>query len=90
MALYTVSTPQILAAALVTAAISAGSSIMYIQQKEKALLPEVEIGLDGNCVQVTNYRNGDAYNCDDVKVLLRQYRLKTKEAEMPTDVADPQ
>lgn len=37
-------------------------------------LPDVHISVvDGKCVKVVNYKNGDAYNCQDVDVVLRRY-----------------
>lgn len=38
------------------------------------LLPVVLQDASGACVKVDNYANGDAYGCEDIGVLLRQYR----------------
>jgi hypothetical protein len=38
------------------------------------LLPEVHIDKTGACLKVVNFENGQAFNCDDVNVLLRRYR----------------
>lgn len=38
-------------------------------------LPEVHRNSNNQCVKVINYRNGDAYGCQDVDVILRKYRL---------------
>lgn len=39
------------------------------------------------CLQVLNFANGDAYNCDDVGVVLRRYR---KTYELPEGVVLPE
>jgi hypothetical protein len=38
------------------------------------MLPVVRQDASGQCVKVDNYSNGQAYNCNDIGVLLRQYR----------------
>ena len=42
-------------------------------------LPLVQVDRAGACVKVDNFQNGHAFNCNDVGVLLRQYRSKTAE-----------
>jgi hypothetical protein len=73
MAHYTVKTSQLLVATLLSAAISSGSIVAYMQWKDKQALPEVQQTADGKCVKVINFKNGDAYNCEDVDVVLRTY-----------------
>ncbi len=41
-------------------------------------LPVVHTDQAGACLKVDNYVNGQAYNCQDVGVLLRQYRKSTE------------
>lgn len=41
------------------------------------LLPEVHVDATGVCVKVVNYENGHAFNCQDLDVLLRRYRIVT-------------
>lgn len=36
-------------------------------------LPEVWMSVDGKCVKVVNFKNGDGYNCQDKDVVLRKY-----------------
>jgi hypothetical protein len=76
MAMYNVSTPQLLIATVFSALIGAGSVVSYMQFKEKQSWPVVETSPEGSCVKVQNLRNGDAYNCEDVDVLLRQYKTE--------------
>ena len=56
---------------LIAAAFSIGAG-MY---REYRLLPEVVRNSAGECVKVVNYENGHAFNCTDVNVLLRRYRV---------------
>lgn len=74
MAMYNVTTTQLIVATVFSALIGAGSVVGYMQFKEKQGWPIVEEMADGTCSKVVNLRNGDAYNCEDVGVLLRQYR----------------
>ena len=39
-------------------------------------LPQV-IKNGDDCASVINYKNGDAFTCPDVDVILRKYRIKT-------------
>ncbi len=41
-------------------------------------LPVVHTNSAGECLKVDNYVNGQAFNCEDVGVLLRQYRKSTE------------
>lgn len=36
-------------------------------------LPEVYMDIDGKCVKVVNFKNGDGYTCQDKDVILRKY-----------------
>ena len=76
MAMYNVSTPQLIVATVLSALIGAGSVVSYMQYKEKQGWPVVQTAPDGTCSKVMNLRNGDAYNCEDVDVLLRQYKTE--------------
>ena len=40
-------------------------------------LPVVNYDKTGACTSVQNYENGHAFNCADVDVLLRRYRIVT-------------
>lgn len=40
-------------------------------------LPKVQLASDGKCVRVINFKNGDGYQCHDLGVVLRHYRLDT-------------
>lgn len=43
--------------------------------KEYISLPEVMISTKDNlCIKVINHENGQAYNCNDVNIILRKYR----------------
>jgi tRNA A58 N-methylase Trm61 len=89
MAMYTVSTSQLLMAALLAALIAAGSVVGYEQYKEHQALPEVQQTADTKCVRVINFKNGDAYNCEDVDVVLRQYKKVVISADEAKDEIPP-
>lgn len=77
--MYTVTTGQLITATILSALISAGSVVGYFQYKEqqaRRFLPEVQVSVEDKCVVVVNFKNGDAYNCEDVDVLLREYNKK--------------
>jgi hypothetical protein len=48
-------------------------------------LPKVHFAADGSCLKVENFQNGQAFNCNDVGVLLRQYR-SVKNEKVPAPV----
>lgn len=78
--MYTVTTSQLLLATVLSALISASAIVGYTQYKEhqgRMSLPEVQYSVNKVCVKVINFKNGDAYNCEDVDVLLREYNIKT-------------
>jgi len=74
MAMYTVTTTQMLTATLMSALISAGTVVGYQQYRDKLETPQVHVSEAGTCIKVMNFKNGDAYNCEDVDVVLRSYR----------------
>ena len=77
MALYTVSMKQLIINSLLISLVSASLVILFMVAKEYFIdLPDVYKNLDGKCVKVINYQNGDAYNCNDVDVVLRKYHAK--------------
>jgi len=82
MAMYNVSTTQLIVATVFSALIGAGAVVSYMQFKEKQAWPVVHTSTDGSCTKVMNLRNGDAYNCEDVDVLLRQYRVEAAVPEV--------
>ena len=73
MRLYTVSTFQLLICSALIATIGAAEVIAYNQYKEKQTLPQVVVDGNGACVKVVNFNNGEAYNCQDLDVVLRRY-----------------
>jgi hypothetical protein len=59
----------IIAAALITINTSVQE---YLQ------LPLITETEDGKCAAVSNFKNGEAFTCSDVGVILRKYRIKSK------------
>lgn len=75
MAYYMVSSKQVASSALSIAALTAVSAFFIITLINYFDLPEVYIGGDGKCVKVINYKNGDAYTCQDKDIVLRKYHV---------------
>lgn len=76
MALYTVSMKQLIINSLLISLVSASLVILFMVAKEYFIdLPDVYKNLDGKCIKVINYQNGDAYNCNDVDIVLRKYHV---------------
>lgn len=74
MANYVVTSKQMLATTVSIAALQAAFVFATISFYEWQQLPEV--AMDGDkCVKVINYRNGDAYQCQDKDIVLRNYRI---------------
>jgi len=84
---YSVKTSQLLCVALLTSLISIGGMASFSLYTTKQELPVVETDGVGKCVQVINYKNGDAYNCQDVDILLRTYRKSTIGLPIKSDPA---
>lgn len=76
MTLFTVTTKQLILNSILLAIFVAILVVTYFEVKDFRGLPVVTLDSEGKCVQVMNYNNGDAYNCNDVDVLLRKYRVK--------------
>lgn len=76
---FQVSTIQLFLMALVIGVISASLIVINMAVKEYLQLPKVIKAVDGSCAAVSNFRNGDAYTCADVDVILRKYRIAKQE-----------
>ena len=73
---YTVSGFQLFTMALLVSVITVALSTINNSLQEYLHLPIVEIDMDNKCQVVQNFRNGDAYTCADVGVVLRVHRTK--------------
>lgn len=78
MSNYIVSTSQILAFAVSTAAVAFAAAFVGTLIINYYNLPEVHLDKDGKCVRVVNYKNGEGFTCQDRDVVLRKYRLSAK------------
>jgi hypothetical protein len=85
MAMYTVSQAQLMTATVLSALIAAGTTVMYFQFKERQSLPTV-YQVDSKCTSVVNFKNGDAYTCEDVDIILRNYK-KEEVSNTPSSVS---
>ena len=71
--MYIISTCKIVLAALIIGVICGFFGVMYFEFCRYRELPIVEF-TNKTCKNVINFKNGDAYNCNDVNVVLRRYR----------------
>ena len=76
---YQVSGLQLFFMALAVGVISAALITINTAVKEYLQLPVVVTTADGKCAVVANYKNGDAFTCSDVGVVLRKYRTEKQE-----------
>ena len=74
MRFVTLSQIQLFIFAIVVGMISGGMVIAFTKFEQLKMLPVVTLTQSGQCVKVTNFENGHAFACQDVDVLLRQYR----------------
>lgn len=75
MAYYMVSGKQVAGSAFSIAALTAVGAFLVISLITYFDLPEVAIDNEGHCVKVINYKNGDAYTCQDKDIVLRKYHV---------------
>jgi hypothetical protein len=73
---YIVSNLQILISAVLAAVLSASLIVINTAVNNYFELPVVSMTADGKCATVTNFKNGEAFTCNDVGMLLRNYRVK--------------
>jgi len=74
---YQVSSFQLFTMAILTGIIAAAIITINITVRDFLLLPVVVQNND-KCINVINYKNGDAYGCEDVGVVLRNYRKQKR------------
>lgn len=80
MSYYIVSSKQLTFVTLLICVLTVSLIEINNQIKEYLLLPEVVIkNSDNSCIKVINYNNGEAYNCQDVDIILRKYRKVIKQ-----------
>lgn len=74
MRFTTISSIQLFVLAILIGLISGGLVVAAQKYQQMLLLPMVTFTPGEECVKVTNFENGHAFSCQDVNVLLRQYR----------------
>lgn len=57
--------------------------VAYLKYETIKLIPIVELSPGGECIKVVNFENGEAFNCQDVDVLLRRYRTVYAKSNSP-------
>lgn len=70
----TVTYGQMFFLALAMSVFSAILIIINMMYMDYRTLPVVHADINKACLKVINFNNGDAYNCNDVGVILRRYR----------------
>lgn len=73
---YQVSNLQLFVMAILIGIIAAALITINIMVREYLLLPTVIVDREDKCASVINYKNGDAYTCSDVGIILRNFRKK--------------
>lgn len=73
---YVVTNSQIMITAILVAVLSTSLVVINTAVKQYFELPLVTFSEDGKCATVSNYKNGEAYTCSDVGVVLRNFRSK--------------
>ena len=73
---YQVSGLQLFMMAILTGIIGAAVITINTTVKDYLLLPQVTFTKDDKCVSVVNYRNGEEFTCNDVGIILRNFRKK--------------
>jgi hypothetical protein len=76
---YQISGFQLFVMAIIVGVISAALITINTAVQEYLQLPMVHMSKDGQCTVVSNYKNGDAFTCNDVDVILRKYRTTKQE-----------
>lgn len=71
---YYVTNLQLFLAAIVIGVIAAGLVTINNKVDTYLQLPVVTKSSDGKCQSVLNFKNGDAFTCNDVGTILRRYR----------------
>jgi tRNA U34 5-carboxymethylaminomethyl modifying enzyme MnmG/GidA len=80
MSYHIVSTKQLAFVALLICILTISGIEINNIIKEYYSLPEVVIkSSDNSCIKVINYKNGESYNCQDVDIILRNYRKVVKQ-----------
>jgi hypothetical protein len=83
---YTViSNLQLFVLAILVGLFSASAVVLNSMYHSYKLLPQVIIDGNGQCVKVVNFENGHAFTCQDVDVVLRQYRKRLENEALHKD-----
>jgi hypothetical protein len=75
MIYYTLSIFQLFIFGLSISVFSISGIITWDFYNDRQFIPEVIYDKTGACINVINYQNGDAFNCQDVDGVLRKYKV---------------
>lgn len=70
VSLYQAFALSLMSAIFAAAAVFAASAFTYWMS-----LPTVHVDAENKCLRVTSTKNGEAYQCQDRDILLREYRI---------------
>lgn len=73
---YVVSNLQIFVSAVLSAILAASLIVINTAVNNYFELPIVLMTEDNKCSTVISFKNGEAYTCNDVNMILRNYRTK--------------
>jgi hypothetical protein len=74
--MYIVSYSKVAAFGVLLGLIAGLFCIVYFEYSRYSELPIVAYTKNDVCIRVVNFKNGDAFNCNDVNVLLRKFRTE--------------
>lgn len=74
-----VSNVQLFCCSILIGLFSASAVALFNMYTSYKMLPQVVTDKAGQCLKVVNFENGHAFTCQDVDVVLRQYRKKVEE-----------
>ena len=70
---------QLFMLALLIGLTSSLVTISFNLWQQRELLPVVQVDQLGQCIAVVNMENGHAFTCNDIGVVLRQYRTQRQD-----------
>ena len=75
MRFVTLTNIQLLALSILMSLLVSTLVALHSWDLDYRLRPAVHVDGAGTCVKVVNFENGHAFNCNDVNVILRRYRM---------------
>jgi type IV secretory pathway TrbF-like protein len=73
-----ITSSQLFVLAMLIGIISSLLTISFTIWYKREMLPIVQVDQLGQCISVVNVENGHAFTCNDLGVVLRQYRTQVE------------